>query len=225
MRSPTSSGVERAVDAPQHAAVLVVADERLGLFVVLAEAVADHLGLVVVAHDELAAADVAHALAAGRVELDMEDVALLDAGPPAAEPPHDLLVGDVDQDRRGQLAAEALELGVERLRLAAGAGKPVEDEAVGGLLALDALRDHADDHLVGHEVAAVHVLLRLAPDLGLVAHRRAKDVARRVVGQPEIALAGARPGSPCPTRAAPEEPDSAQTCPHPPGRDHFRNPS
>src|SRR5687768_6406216 len=90
------------VDPAQQTGVLVVGDERLGLLRVLVESVADHLGLVVVTDDQLAAVDVADALLGGRVELDVEDVAVLDAGAAAAQPPHDLLLGDVDQQHRGQ---------------------------------------------------------------------------------------------------------------------------
>ena len=67
-------------------------------------------------------------------------------------------------------------------------GKAVEDEAVGGLGGVDPLGDHADDHLVGDEVAAIHVLLCRAAELGLVAHRGAQDVPGRVVGQPQVFL-------------------------------------
>ena len=56
------------------------------------------------------------------------------------------------------------ELLVERLGLRLGAREAVEDEAVLGLVLVDALGDHADDHVVGDEVAAVHVLLRLRAD-------------------------------------------------------------
>src|SRR3954453_4006809 len=91
----------RAVDSVQDPLTLVVGDERLGLNVVALEAVADDLRLVVIAHAALGAADVADALLGGRIEVDMEDVAV-DAGPPPAEAPDDLLVGGVDEDRRRQ---------------------------------------------------------------------------------------------------------------------------
>ena len=93
------------------------------------------------------------------------------------------------------------ELLVERLGLRLGAREAVEDEAVLGLRARRPLGDHADDHLVGDEVAAVHVLLRLAAELGLRrAPRRAgcRRSRSRAAGSPP---AGARPGFPCPTRA------------------------
>ena len=76
----------------------------------------------------------------------------------------------------------------ERLGLRLGAREAVEDEAVGRLGGVDPLGDHADDHLVGDEVAAVHVLLRGAAELGLLAHRGAEDVAGRVVGQAQVFL-------------------------------------
>ncbi len=123
----------RAVDALEHAAVLVIGDERLGLVVVGLEPLADDLGLVVVADDQLAAADVADALLLGRVELDVEDVAVLGAGAPAAEPPDDLLVRDVDQEHRGERSPELGDPGVECLRLRRRAREAVEDEPVGRL--------------------------------------------------------------------------------------------
>ena len=46
----------------------------------------------------------------------------LDAHAPPAEPPDHLLVGNLDQDRRGELPAELGELGVECLALAHQAG-------------------------------------------------------------------------------------------------------
>ena len=45
-----------------------------------------------------------------------------------------------------------------------------------------------DHHLVGHQVAPIHVLLRLVPELGALADRGAKDVAGRVVRQAEVLL-------------------------------------
>src|SRR5688572_25235896 len=104
-----------AVEAPQEPGLLVMADQRLGFVVVGLEALADHLGLVVVADVELRPVDVALALLLRRVELDVEDVALLAAGAAPAQPPHDLLVGDVEQDHCGQLTAGLADRLVERL--------------------------------------------------------------------------------------------------------------
>ena len=73
-------------------------------------------------------------LVLGRVEVDVVDVlGFFDAHAPAGQAAHDLLVGHVDQQRGGELAPEALELVVERLRLRARAREAVEDEAVGGV--------------------------------------------------------------------------------------------
>ena len=52
---------------------------------------------------------------------------------------------------------------VERLRLLERAREAVEDDAVLGVRLLDALLEHADRHLVGHQLAAVHVRLRRLP--------------------------------------------------------------
>src|SRR5258705_12950369 len=56
------------VDPPQQALVVVELDQRLGLLVVLLEPVADHVGPVVVADDQLAAVDVANVLPLRRGE-------------------------------------------------------------------------------------------------------------------------------------------------------------
>ena len=156
------------------------------MLVVLLEPVADHLGLVVVADRKRAAVEVADALLPGRVELDVEDVAVLLAGPPPAQPANHLVVVDVDQQDSGQPPVELGETRRQCLRLGLGAREAVEDEAVGRLGGVDPLGDHADDHLVGDQVAAIHVLLRGAAQLGLVADRRPQDVPGRVVRQPQV---------------------------------------
>src|SRR6266545_2418688 len=83
---------QRAVDPPQQPVALVVGHQRLRLRVVLLEAVANDLGLVVIAALQAGAADVANALVLGRIELEVEDVPLLDARAAAAEAAYDLVV-------------------------------------------------------------------------------------------------------------------------------------
>ena len=62
----------------------------------------------------------------------------------------------------------------------------VEQKAVFGLVGVDALHDHTADHLVRHELAFVHVPLRLLAELRAVLDRLAQDVASRVIGQVEV---------------------------------------
>ena len=65
-----------AVEAAQQAALLVVVDQRLGLLVVDLEALADHLGLVVVALRSAREPSMSQTPSCfGRVELDVVDVA------------------------------------------------------------------------------------------------------------------------------------------------------
>ena len=93
----------------------------------------------------------------------------------------------------------ALEGVLEHLGLRDRAREAIEQEAVGGLAAVDALHDHLADQVVRDEVALLHVLLGLLADRGLLLDREAQDVAGGVVGQVEIvdealglgALAGA----------------------------------
>ena len=121
----------------------------------------DDLRLVVVALDEPRAVDVAAALVLGRVELDVVDVAGLDAHAPAGDAAHELLVGHVDQQHRGDAAAEPVERLAERVGLRARAREAVEDEAVARVVGADAVDDQVDHELVGHELAGVHEALRL----------------------------------------------------------------
>src|SRR5581483_4654927 len=130
---------ERAVHPAEQPPLVVVGDQRLGLGVILLEPVADHLRLVVVADDQARAADVANAVVLRRVELDVEHVSLLDAGPPPPEPAHHLLVGHVYEQRRSELAAHVGQLAVQRFGLHGRAREAVEDEPVRGLLARDPL--------------------------------------------------------------------------------------
>ncbi len=58
------------------------------------------------------------------------------------------------------------------LRLTDGAGKAIEDEAVGALGGLDCLLDDAHHDVIGHEAARVHHLL------GLLAHVGARRDSR-----------------------------------------------
>ena len=62
----------------------------------------------------------------------------------------------------------------------------VEQEPVAGVLGVDALDDHPDDHLVGDELAGVHEALRLAPELGVLGDVGAQHVAGRDVRQVEV---------------------------------------
>src|SRR5687767_10042818 len=96
----------RPVQALQDALLVGVPDDRLGLLVVDAQPLLDHLGSVVVALHELRPVDVAHALVLRRVGLHVVDVALLRAGAPAGDAADDLVVGHVDEQRGAQLAVE-----------------------------------------------------------------------------------------------------------------------
>ena len=118
------------------------------------------------------------------------------ADPAAAHALHDLLIGDLDGDHGVEGDARLL----QSLGLGDRAGHAVQDEAGLAVVLGQALGDDADDHLVGDQLAGVHVLL------GLQAHRRAvlhggpEDVASGDGGDVQLlvqdlslgALAGAR---------------------------------
>ena len=76
---------------------------------------------------------------------------------------------------------------VELARLVQRAREPVEHEAAAERTARDhALLDDADDDLVGHELARVHVALRLEPERGSLRGLRAEHVAGRDVDHAEV---------------------------------------
>src|SRR5262245_27595006 len=181
-------GLPRTVDAAKDPVLLVVGDHRLGLLMVGGKPLANDLGLVIVPNLEPSAADVADVVVLRWIELDVEDVTLLDAGAAAAEAADHLVVGDVDQDRHGDPAGKLGHLRIERLGLGRRPREAVEDEAVARLAARHSLGDQADHDFVGDEVAPIHVVLRLAAQLGAVPDRGAKDVPGRVVGQAEVLL-------------------------------------
>jgi hypothetical protein len=166
--------------------VLVIVDQGLGLVVVGLQTVADRLRLVVVALDQPRTILVADVLSLRRVELDVVVVALLDADPPTAEPALDLLVRDVEEQHRGDPPPQLGQLLVERLRLRGRPREPVEDEAVAGVVLLEALAHHRHDHVVGNEITGVHVALRLPAELRAVGDVLAQHVPRPDVRKLEV---------------------------------------
>ena len=77
------------------------------------------------------------------------------------------------------------------------AREAVEQEAVAGVAVADALDDHADDHLVGHQLAGVHVALGLAAELAALRDLRRGACRRWRCAAARSPRAGARPACPC----------------------------
>jgi hypothetical protein len=88
-----------------------------------------------------------------------------------------------------------VERGVERLGLGPCPREPVEDPAAGGVGLLETVEEHADDRVVRHELPAAHVAIRLPPHGGAGGNRRAQEVARREMRQPELRLQQLRLGA------------------------------
>jgi hypothetical protein len=72
--------------------------------------------------------------------------------------------------------------------LACVAGEAIEQKAFAGVLLGDAQSDHAEDHLVGHQLSGVHVLLRLLPHLGALRYLGPQHVAGGDVCEREVGL-------------------------------------
>src|SRR3954452_7931552 len=176
--------VARPVEAPQQPALLVVVDERLGLVVIGGQALADRLGLVVLALAERPPALVALVVVLRGVVLDVVEVPV-GALAAAREALHHAVVRRVDEQRGGEPALAALHLLGQRPGLSARAREAVEQEAVVALV-LDLVEDHRDDEVVGDELALVHVVLGLPAELGALAPVLAQQVARADVGHAEV---------------------------------------
>jgi hypothetical protein len=96
----------------------------------------------------------------------------------AADPLHDHVVGHVDEDRGRELAPALVERVGERVGLRDRAREPVQHDRL-AVQAVQRVADRLHDHLVRHEVAAVHVLRRAAPEVGALGVRLAEQFARR----------------------------------------------
>ena len=95
------------------------------------------------------------------------------ADPAACHALHDLLVGDFDGDHSVEGDARLL----QGLCLGNGAGHPVEDEAVLAVCLGQTLGDHPDDHLIGDQLAGIHIRLGLQANGSPVFHRSSENVA------------------------------------------------
>src|SRR6476660_9000269 len=133
----------RAVEAVEEVAVVVVVDERRRLLAVDLLAVADGLLAVVVALRQRLAVDVADLVVLRRVVLEVVGVAVR-ADAAARQAPHELVLGNIDEQHRGQPAVDLLQRAVERHGLIARAREAVEQEAVLGVGVRQAVEDHAD---------------------------------------------------------------------------------
>ena len=107
------------------------------------------------------------------------------ADAPAGQPLDQLGRLDLDVQRGRDPGVLARQQPIERLRLGARPGEPVEDGALRGVGLGEALLDDPHRHRVGHQRALLHV----APDLGAerraVAQRGPEQVARGDVRQAE----------------------------------------
>ena len=147
--------------------------QRLRLGVVHVQTVQHSFRLVVVPLDQRAAAGVAHALRFRGRGHHVVGGAALGAGPAARHAVDDLLIGNLDV----QYAVKPDACGLQGLGLGDGAGHAVQDIALCAIGLRQTLGDNADDHLVGHQFARVHVALGLEPHARTVFHGRAQDVA------------------------------------------------
>src|SRR6185437_10734952 len=99
---------------------------------------------------------VANAVDGRRVEVDVPDVSAVTAGAPPGQPAYDLVVVDDQFEDHVERCARGQQQVVQRLRLRNVARKPVEQEALRGVVLGQPVTHHAHGDLVGNEVAGVH---------------------------------------------------------------------
>ncbi len=135
--------------------------------------------------------------------------AVVAADPAAGDPLDHLVLRDLQVQDGVQLHALALEVSVQRLGLADVAREAVQQEAGLGVRLVHPVLGHRDRHRVGHQVARVHVGLRLFAEVRALADVGAEQVARGDVRDREVLgeVRGLRTLA-CPRR--PDEDDSHQ---------------
>jgi len=105
---------------------------------------------------------------------------------PPGQPPQQLLLGDVEAEGRLERRAQPGQAQVQGLGLVDGPREPVEHEPGIAVVGGQALHHHGDDHLVGHQVTPVHVLLGGPAQLGPLGHIGPEDVPGGHVGTGEL---------------------------------------
>ena len=156
-----------AIHADQLALGGVVGDELDGFAEEKVEAVRDLVKGVVGALLQRAAVVIADAGHAGGMRLDVPDVAVGLADVAPIEALHELLARNLQIDDGVQVAAVLAKRLIQRACLGDGAGKAIQNDALGIAEILQAFEDQRHHDLVGHEVATVVV------GLGRLAEQRA----------------------------------------------------
>jgi len=132
------------------------------------------LGALVIA-GHLVAAHIAHAFHFGRDVHDMIAAAANLADASATHSLDDLLITDLD----GNNGVESDSCCFQGFGLSDGAGHTVQDVAIGTVSFLQTLVDDPDDHVIGHQLTVVDILLGLETHRSTVLHGCAQDVAGR----------------------------------------------
>jgi hypothetical protein len=182
------------VHPDEDALVGVVGDQRRRLLLVDLQAMPDGPLLVVVTLEQRAPARVAFVVLLV-VELHVPDAAALAAGAPAGQPPDHLVVVDDELEHEVERLAPVLEHVAQDLGLRDVPREAVEQETVLRVVLREAVADHGDGDLVGHQVTTVHVRLGQ-----LAKVRAARDVGTEYVtcrdlrdGQVRCDVLGLRP--------------------------------
>src|SRR5262249_47877314 len=147
-----------AVDRLQRALPAVIIDERRGLLAIGSDATLEDLGIVIRTQRLAARLRLRHAVG---------DPLLQDGAV------------HLEFDHRVEREAFLLEHTVERYGLRDGARETVQDESLSGIGLLDTVGDDRHDHIIGHQLTALHDVLGAQPDRGAGLDRGTQQVAGR----------------------------------------------
>src|SRR5690606_24166019 len=120
-----------------------------------------------------------------RIVLDVVHLARDGIGSPAAHPLHDRIVRDLQDDYGIEPPTALREDALEAVGLTDVARKTVEDRPRDSGLLGEGLPHETEDDLVRHQLPRVHEPLRLPAQLGAFPDRRAQDVARCDLRNPQ----------------------------------------
>ena len=113
----------------------------------------------------------------------------------SVDTPHDLGLRYLDDQHLLERLAALGQEPVQALRLVDGPREAVEDGSAGAFRAIQDLVDQPEDHVVGHQLARLHGLLGLLPELGPGGQRLPQQVAGRDLTHPALLSDPARLGS------------------------------
>lgn len=185
--------------------VLVVLQHGRGLVVELLQAGAQLLLGVIAALDERLAGDIVFACHLGRAEEQVVGAATGGVNQATGDSLDKQLVVDVQVDHLVDADVLLLQKAVQNLSLVDGSGKPIKDETLGALRALNSLGHNTGNHIITNKLTSVHDRLGLQAHLSASLDGLSEHVAGGQVAQAVLILNSRSLGSLSSTRRTEED--------------------